>query len=160
MINFYDIASDYLDYLRSYEPKVPKTGYSSHEKFFCGIVLTINDSVQYYAPVSSFSEQQRTNFLIYDKDGRTVLSSVRFCFMIPVMPSVISRINIQNLHRTDSSYAILVDKEYSYCSSHEALLRKRAQSVYNIGCNKRHAFNHTCCDFKKLERVYQAYNVL
>ena len=95
MINFYDIASDYLDYLRSYEPKVPKTGYSSHEKFFCGIVLTINDSVQYYAPVSSFSEQQRTNFLIYDRDGKTVLSSVRLCFMIPVMLSVVHRINIQ-----------------------------------------------------------------
>ena len=160
MIDFYDIDSDYLDYLRSYEPKVPKTGYNSYEKFFCGIILTINDTVQYYAPVSSFSEQQRTNFLIYDKDNKTVLSSVRLCFMVPVISSIIHRINIQELFRTDSLYAILVDKEYSYCSKNETSLRKRAQSVYNIGCNKNHAYNRNCCDFKKLERVYQAYNVL
>ena len=159
MINFYDIDPNYLDYLRSYEPKVPKTGYSSHEKFFCGIILTINDTIQYYAPVSSFSEQQRTNLLIYDKDSKTVLSSVRFCFMIPIMPSVVHRINIKDFYSTAPSYAILVDKEYSYCSSHEALLKRRAQSVYNIGCNKNHVYNHTCCDFKKLERVCQAYNV-
>ena len=160
MIDFYDIDSDYLDYLRNYEPKVPRTGYDSHEKFFCGIVLTINNSVQYYAPVSSFSEKQRTNLLIYDKNGKTVLSSVRFCFMLPVMPSVVHRINIKDFFSTDPSYAIMVDKEYSYCSSHETLLRNRAQSVYNIGCNKKHKYNSTCCDFKKLERVYQAYNVL
>ena len=75
MINFYDfydIDPNYLDYLRSFKPKVPKTGYSSHEKFFYGIILTINDTIQYYAPVSSFSEQQRTNLLIYDKDGKNV----------------------------------------------------------------------------------------
>ena len=160
MIDFYDIDPHYLDYLRNYEPKVPAAGYTSHEKFFCGIVLTINDTHQYYAPVSSFSTKQRTNFLIYDKDCKTVLSSVRLCFMIPVMPSVLHRINVQDLYSTDPSYAILVDKEYSYCSSHEALLRKRAQSVYNIGCNKKHEYNSCCCDFKKLERVYQAYNVL
>ena len=160
MIDFYDIEPNYLDYLRNYEPKVPVTGYSSHEKFFCGVILTINDSVQYYASISHFRQKQRTNFLIYDRDGNTVLSSVRLCFMIPVMLSVVHRINIQNLYSTDPSYAILVDKEYSYCSGHEALLRKRARSVYNIGCNKNHAYNHTCCNFKKLERVYQAYNVL
>ena len=120
----------------------------------------INDSVQYYAPVSHFKKKQRTNFLIYDKDGKTVLSSVRLCFMIPVMSSVVHKINIQNLYSTYPAYAILVDKEYSYCSSHESLLRKRAHSVYNIGCNKQHEYNSCCCDFKKLERVYQAYNVL
>lgn len=68
--------------------------------------------------------------------------------MIPVMLSVVSRINIQDFYSISPSYAILVSKEYSYCSSHEEFLKRRAQSVYNIGCN-----------FKKLERVYQAYNV-
>ena len=132
MIKFYDIETDYLDYLRNYEPKVPRTEYNSHEKFFCGIVLTINDTVQYYAPVSSFSKKQRTNFLIYDKDCKTVLSSVRLCFMIPVIPSVLHRINVQDLHSTDPSYAILVDKEYSYCSSHVKHFSENAPSLYII----------------------------
>lgn len=158
MIDFYEINSDYLDYLRKYDSRVPVKGYALHEKFFCGVVLTVNDGISYYAPVSHFKQIQRTNFPIYDKDGITILSSVRLCFMIPVIPSVINRISMRKLFSIDSAYAVLVDKEYSYCSKHEAQLNKRAQAVYKIGCNKKHKFNSLCCDFKKLEGVYKDYN--
>ena len=158
MIDFYEIDSSYLDYLRQYDSRVPATGYNKHEKFFCGIVLTVCDDVLYYAPVSHFKQIQRTNFPIYDKDDVTILSTVRLCFMIPVMPSVITRINLHELYAADPAYAILVDKEYSYCSKHEEQLNKRAQAVYKIGCNKKHRFNDLCCDFKKLEGVYRNYH--
>ena len=159
MIDFYDIDSDYLDYLRKYDSKVPLTGYSTYEKFFCGVVLTVGDDIPYYAPVSHFTQKQKTNFPIYDKDNTTMLSTVRLCFMIPVMPSVISRINVKELYSVDKSYAILVGKEYSYCSKNESRLREREKAVYKLGCNKRHPYNPCCCDFKILEGVYKNYNV-
>ncbi len=159
MIDFYNIDSGYLDYLRRYDDKVPRTGYITHKKFFCGIVLTIGDDIPYYAPVSHFRHKQRTNFPIYDKDGTTILSTVRLCFMIPVIDSVLQRINIKDIYRIDSAYATLVDKEYSYCSKNEAQLLKCAKIVYRIGCNKTHKYNSCCCDFKFLEGIYQKYHV-
>lgn len=154
MIDFYRINNDYLDFLKQYDSQVPNIQYEKHEKFFCGTVLNVNE-INYFAPISSFTIPQRTNFLILDK--QKALSSVRLCFMVPVLPSVITKISIKDLHNEDPKYAILVSKEYQYCSVHEQELKKKAMSVYKIGCNKNHILNKTCCDFKKLEQVYIQY---
>ncbi len=159
MIDFYEIDEKYLDFLRNFDSRVPRSDYTTHDKFFCGVVLVIGNNIPYYAPVSHFNTPQQTNIPIYDKGSKKVLSTVRFFFMIPVMPQVITRVDVKTLYNTDPSYAILVDKEYSYCSTHEALLNKRAEAVYKIGCNKNHVFNKLCCDFKKLEGVFRTYNV-
>lgn len=151
MIDFYRINSDYLSFLKQYDSQVPNIQYEKHDKFFCGTVLSI-DGINYFAPISSFKIPQRTNFIILDKQKS--LSSVRLCFMIPVLSSVITKINIKDLYNEDPHYAILVSKEYHYCSAHEQELNKKALSVYKIGCNKNHALNKTCCDFKLLEQIY------
>ncbi len=151
MIDFYKINSAYLDFLKKYDSQVPNTEYEQHEKFFCGTVLNIN-GIDFFAPISSFKTPQRTNFLIFDK--QKVLSSVRLCFMVPVLSSVIAKVSIKDLYSIDPQYAILVSKEYQYCSTHEQDLKKKAASVYKIGCNKNHSLNKTCCDFKLLEKIY------
>ena len=63
-LKFYTINKNYLDYLRENgDSKVPKHDYDN-AKFYTGIVFEINN-YSYFAPISSFKEQQKTNYLIY-----------------------------------------------------------------------------------------------
>ena len=156
MIDFYTVSAMYADYLRQFEPKVPQVSYQTHDKFFCGVVLRIG-TIDYYAPVSHFNQPQKTNFAIWDKDGKRVLSTVRLCFMFPARPDVVQRVSVKELYQVAPKYAILVDKEYRYCAKHESQLLKRAQAVYKMGCNEKHVFHSYCCDFRKLEKVYQGF---
>ena len=64
-IKFYEINAAYTEYLSKIDNKVPRMDYSAvsaHDKFLCGIVLTINNH-DYFAPISSFKTPQRTNML-------------------------------------------------------------------------------------------------
>ena len=135
---------------------MPNITYASHNKFLCGIVLTIN-SINYYAPVSSNKQMQRTNFPIYDKQNN-VIATIRFCFMFPAIMSVLTEKNLKTLDKTDKKYADLVAAEYNYCLANEIPILNKAKSVYAIGCNKNHFYNYTCCDFKLLEQKYTEYN--
>ncbi len=86
-LKFYEVDSEYIKYLRvNGDQKIPNIEYEKHKKFFCGIVLTINN-FNYFAPVSSYNKKVHTSFLIMDKDRETkklkAISSLRFSFMFP-----------------------------------------------------------------------------
>lgn len=146
MLDFYTIDNDYLDYLHAVDNKVPLHRYDTYAKFFCGIVLQFND-VYYFAPVSSFNKQQRTNFLIQQRDH--VTSSIRFSFMLPVPFALLRRVSFNT---ADAKYRALLQNEYRFCNSNEDRIRKRALSIYRGVVYKRDPMlvKH-CCDFKALE---------
>ena len=86
-LKFYEVDREYIKYLKENgDDKIPNIEYSKHKKFFCGIVLTINN-FNYFAPVSSYNKKAHTVFLIMDKDRETKkykpISSLRFSFMFP-----------------------------------------------------------------------------
>lgn len=86
-LKFYEVDSEYIKYLKeNADNKVPNFEYKKHKKFFCGIVLTINN-FNCFAPVSSYNKKNQTTFLILDKDKQTnslkPISSLRFSFMFP-----------------------------------------------------------------------------
>ena len=62
-LNFYTVDQVYVDELQAIEPKVPNVQYEKHNKFVCGILFRIH-GFDYFAPVSSFTKQQKTNFII------------------------------------------------------------------------------------------------
>ena len=81
-LKFYEVDSKYIKYLKENgDEKIPNIDYKKHKKFFCGIVLTINN-FNYFAPVSSYNKKVHTSFLIMDKDRETnmlkPISSLRF----------------------------------------------------------------------------------
>lgn len=154
MIKFYDIDEKYVKYLQTIDSQVPDIHYSTNNKFVCGVVLHVGD-FDYYAPISHMNIKQRTNFLIYDK-GKPI-SSIRFSFMVPAFKEVIQVKNFYDIAKYDKNYANLLNSEYKYCKSHEQEILKRALAVYNIGCNKNHKLNYTCCDFKNLESASEKY---
>ena len=104
MIKFYDVDKNYINFLRSIDDQIPDFDYLTHDKFVCGVVLEIN-GVNYFAPISHFNIQQKTNFIIRD-NGRAI-SSIRFCFMFPAPWDVLVEKNFANISLTDQNYANL-----------------------------------------------------
>jgi protein AbiQ len=150
-LDFYEISADYITYLLRVDSKVPRVDYSAtskHDKFLCGIVLAVNGH-DYFAPISSFTKPQRTNLIIKNEEGR-VLSSIRFSFMIPVPPSVVSVKRIKD--EPSPEYRRLLDWELSFCQKNSKIIYRTAKFIYNmvIG-NKDPIMAKNCCNFLALE---------
>ena len=154
MIKFYDVDKGYIKYLQCYDAQVPNIEYSSNSKFVCGVILNINN-MDYYAPISHFNKKQQTNLPIYR--NKKIISTIRFSFMFPALKSVLSIKSFTDIKNEDLQYAKLLETEYRYCKAHEQERRDKAKAVYEIGCNKKHKLNYTCCDFKLLENIYSQY---
>jgi len=151
---FYYVKSEYLDHLNAIDEQVSKHDYKKNEKFYCGIILTINN-IKYLAPVSSFKKQQATNFLIEDSEGST-LGCLRLCFMIPVFDDVIEEIDFANLK--DEAYLATVKKELRFCRQNSEEIIKKARIVYGFGVNPTHPLYYACCKFHNLELNYRNFD--
>lgn len=152
-LNFYDIDINYINYLKNFEPKVPDIKYNKHDKFMCGVVLKIDD-IDYFAPISSFCDKQRTNFIILNENGRPI-SSIRFSFMLPAHQSLLK---LRDFSKEDEKYRYLLLQEYKYCNKHKEEIYRKARYVYKrviSGYDKMMAKN--CCNFKLLESKYREY---
>jgi len=145
-LKFYEIEGKYIKYLKTFDNQVPNINYQSYNKFLCGIVLKINNN-NYYAPVSSFSKQQQTNFIIKNENGKPI-SSIRLSFMIPVIDRVL---HIKDFSKEDYKYQRLLIQELKYCNDNIKKILNKANKVYKIGTNLKHPLNKTCCNFKLLE---------
>lgn len=153
MLKFYDVDRDYVAFLKEYESKVPNISYAAHDKFICGVVLEI-DGRKYYAPISSFSKPQRTNFLLKNSVGR-VTSSIRLSFMFPVPDD---KITLKNFSLEEPPYRRLLMDEYKYCNVHEAKIVEKARYVHkSVTQDKNPLMVKNCCDFDKLEAAYDHY---
>lgn len=149
MIDFYYVDKKYLDYLRTFDSKVPRQDYNINDKFFCGVVFKINN-IKYYAPISHDITKRQTSFIIYEK--KRPIATIKFSFMIPVPDHVLFNLNINQISKIDPQYASLLRSEFYYCSSHERFILNKASSIYKIGCNPNHRLNKYCCDFLELEK--------
>ena len=148
---FYEVDREYIKYLKENgDNKIPNINYKKHNKFFCGVVLRINN-LNYFAPVSSFCKKKNTVFLIKDKDKNKKLksiSSLRFSFMF-LCP--IDCLNQKDFSKEDKKYQTLLRKELLYCNKNKEKILKQAHGVYKLGLNEKSRDKFNICDFKKLE---------
>lgn len=158
MLKFYEVDAGYIEYLRKYgDDKIPNINYEKHKKFFCGIVLNINE-FNYFAPVSSYNQKRHTTFLIMDKDRQSgtlkAISSLRFSFMFPCP---MKYLKIKDFSKEENKYRILLRKELQYCNANVEKIYKLANDIYKLGLkeNTRKKFN--ICDFRKLEEICMQY---
>lgn len=137
-LKFYEVDGEYIKYLRENgDQKIPNIEYEKHKKFFCGIVLTINN-FNYFAPISSYNKKVHTSFLIMDKDRETkelkAISSLRFSFMFPCPIEYLSQ---KDFSKEDEKYKILLRKELHYCNINRDKIKKKANEVYKLGLNEK-----------------------
>jgi len=152
---FYKIDKEYLDYLYKFDNKVPKHVIVGKAKPFCGVVIAIN-GLNYFAPISSYSKKEFTNIAIKELDKNTkkikIISTIRFCYMIPAPDSVLTIINFKE---QDDYYNNLIVKEYLFCQDHKEDIRIRANKIYNLPSG--HQWHKQCCKFKELETGCKEY---
>ena len=146
-LKFYEINTNYIQYLKKYDHRVPNIDYKEHNKFLCGVVLDVNGN-KYYAPVSSFCKEQQTNFIIKNNKGKSI-ASLRLSFMLPVPDRVLT---IKNFKDEDYKYRRLLMEELKYCNDNLKAILIKANKVYRIAANERHPLNLCCCNFKLLEQ--------
>lgn len=151
-LKFYEVDGEYIKYLKENgDEKIPNINYEKHKKFFCGIVLTINN-FNYFAPVSSYHKKAHTVFLIMDKNRKSQelepISSLRFSFMFPCP---IEYLNQKDFSKEDEKYQILLRKELHYCNVNREKIKKIAREVYKLGLREGSRSKFNICDFKKLE---------
>lgn len=157
-LKFYEVDSEYIKYLKENgDEKIPNIEYKKHKKFFCGIVLTINN-FNYFAPVSSYNKKVHTSFLIMDKDKETkklkAISSLRFSFMFPCPIEYLSQ---KDFSKEDEKYRNLLRKELRYCNKNREKIKKLANEVYKLGLKEETRKKFNICNFKKLEETYFRY---
>lgn len=157
-LKFYEVDSEYIKYLKENgDDKIPNIEYKKHKKFFCGIVLTINN-FNYFAPVSSYNKKVHTSFLIMDKDKENKklkpISSLRFSFMFPCPIEYLSQ---KDFSKEDEKYRNLLRKELRYCNKNREKIKKLANEAYKLGLKEETRKKFNICDFKKLEETYFRY---
>lgn len=146
-LNFYTVDQAYVDELRGIEPKVPNVQHEKHGKLVCGILIPIH-GLDYFAPVSSFTKQQKTNFTIKNSNGKPV-GCVRFSFMFPIPADLRS---MKNFSEEDDARRFLLLEELQYCNRKARQIVSKAQHVYETATSGRDPHvAAVCCDFKKLE---------
>ena len=59
MLNFFYVDTEYVDYLRAFDSRIPYLQYEDKDKFVCGIVMSV-DGCDYFAPISSKTHKQQT----------------------------------------------------------------------------------------------------
>lgn len=156
-LNFYDIDTDYTDFLRKFDNKIPFINYDNKNKFLCGIVLSVNN-INYYVPVSSNKTKYLSSFMICDEKAnrrKTVISSLRFSFMFPCPIECITLKNIKS--ETDIKYKNLTQKEYEYCNKHIDQIKKQAIRIYNLSKNEVLREKYNLCNFELLEEKCKEY---
>ena len=157
-LKFYEVDASYINYLLQVDSRVPHVDYSAsspHDKFLCGIVLTVNNH-DYFAPITSFKKPQRTNVLIRNPQGR-VLSSIRLSFMIPIPPGAVFLKDIDS--EPSQNYRFLLYNELRFCNKNADYIRQRAKIVYDaVTVKKIPLMLQNCCDFKKLEAACAEYS--
>lgn len=160
---FYDVDKEYIHYIQEAEiaahgvSHVPYINYveaGRRQKFFCGIVLQIND-MNYYVPVSSTIKDNPGTFYLCAEDGRRT-SSLRFTFMFPVPTACCA---IRWLEReTVPEYQALMKAEILWCRQHEAEIREIARQTYvEIFSGLNPELAEKSCDFPLLEASCRQY---
>lgn len=156
-LNFYEVDVLYTDFLREYgDNKIPFIRYGKNDRFLCGILFEI-DGMNYFAPISSFKQPQKSNIIIKDHHGNDI-GSIRFGYMFPVPLSLVRK---KDFSVKNQFYQRLLEEEYNFCSKNSQRIISKATHIYrNVKEKKDLTLVKNCCDFDVLEQAYRNYCIM
>ena len=161
-LNFYTVDLDYVNYLKKAEQdkrgfsRVPNMEYGNlrKPKFLCGIVLQVNN-IDYYVPVTSYTQQKPDNFLIKADNGQ-VTSSLRFNYMFPIPKELVAERTIAG--EPDRAYRALLAQELKYCITNQETIQHLAERTYKrVLLGKDQGLVANSCAFQLLEQECKTY---
>ena len=157
------LDSNYCDYLRNFDDKVPYNYGNKENRPFIGVLFEVGDC-KYFAPLSSpkpkhLKLKTKIDFLKID-DGK--LGGINFNNMLPVTDKNIIAINLNEKRYDvkDTKYIKLLKEQLYWLNRNPEKLYKKSKTLYDKYVNK--TLNYTvlkrCCNFKLLEEKCNEYN--
>ena len=144
----YRVSNEYLDFLRTIEPKIPMNKDNGKSRPFVGIVLFIN-GMKYIAPLSSKIGKKQTDFKV--KIANEQKATVRFAYMFPIADKALIEIDYSEEFKIDFKYTALLINEDLYINQHKDRIHEIAIKTYQNTVAKRFGFEKFCCNFELLE---------
>lgn len=157
-LQLYTVNTEYCDFLRKYDERVPIVSGPKEGRLFVGILICVNRK-NYFAPLTSPKKKhlnmKDSQDFIKIKNGE--LGAINLNNMIPIPSTELEKIDINNI--SDDKYRQLLKKQISWCNSYSDRIVIRAYSLYkNMKYNNlQDALKNRCCDFSLLEKACYDY---
>ena len=168
-MKLYVINSDYINYLKEFDNKVPNVDYDEKYKLFLGKVKINNDTdIRYYIPLTSYKPKfenmaDRLDFIkICDPIDETIIGAIDINNMIPV-PDVAVQEFSYDLLRYNPSFETEDEKyiyynfsmnELTYLNDIEDRIVDNAKTVFSLYRNQNDVYSNLknrCCNYPLLQ---------
>lgn len=156
-LRIYRVSDRYVSFLHKWDYRVQFNKQSSRP--YLGVVLYVGD-FKYFVPMESPKPNHRNikagfHILKMDK-GR--LGLLGFNNMIPVRDDVLIEFDIND--ELDPQYAALLRKQAYFCNRNKTdILAKASRTYYEVTSGQNTFLRRISCDFKKLEKAYEHFDV-
>ena len=157
------IDTEYCNYLRKYDDKVPYNYAEKEIRPFVGVLFKVNNFM-YFAPLSSpkpkhLKLKAKLDFLKID-GGK--LGAINFNNMLPVSEKNIVELNLDKECKTKSEekYLKLLREQIYWLNRNDKKLYDRSKKLYDKYKNGtlEKSIANRCCNFVLLEEKCQEYN--
>ncbi|MEG1150336.1 MAG: type III toxin-antitoxin system ToxN/AbiQ family toxin [Bacilli bacterium] len=157
------INTDYCNYLRKFDDKVPYNFKVKELRPFIGILFTVNECM-YFAPLSSpkpkhLKLKDKIDFLKLD-GGK--LGAINFNNMLPVSEKNIIYLNLyeDNLSLSEKKYNSLLKSQLYWLNRNKKRIYGRSKKLYDKYITDELEYNIKirCCNFILLEEKCYEYN--
>ncbi len=157
------LDTDYCNYLREYDNKVPYNYKEKELRPFVGVLFRI-DNLMYFAPLSSpkpkyLKLKTKLDFLKID-NGK--LGAINFNNMLPVTQNNIIKLDLDKvcLTKSEEKYTKLLKEQIYWLNRNDDKLYGRSKKLYDKYINGALDPNTAkrCCNFKLLEEKCKEYN--
>ena len=156
------INSDYCDFLRTFDKRVPYNYDKKSNRPFVGVLFRV-DTYHYFAPLSSPKPKHKTMKATIDflkiKDGE--LGAVNFNNMIPVRENNYAIVNLNKpaFNESEQKYQKMLIEQLDWLNAHYRQIKSKSFKLYNLYINDKLPKNIKirCCNFKLLEEKCKEY---
>ncbi|EJR55502.1 hypothetical protein IK3_05596 [Bacillus toyonensis] len=161
---FYTISTEYIDYLRETDSKVPFNKDEQHSRPYVGVLEKINGH-DYFVPLTSRNDKNfnsQVSVKLFDTDEKRI-GVLLVNNMIPVPEKECKEIDIAEKTAADPQYGNLMLKQYLFLKENMDRVTNKVEKVYKDATiegkhsHKQKFLKGVCCDFTKLEEKCQEY---
>ncbi len=156
------IDSEYCDYLRTYDKRVPYNFDRKEIRPFIGILFEVND-FKYFAPLTSPKPKHKTmkTTLDFFKIENGALGAINFNNMIPVTDQNIIKIDLERscITKAEERYTNMLKKQLFWLNRNEDRLYNKSKRLYDkyIDGSLNENIAKRCCNFRLLEEKCREY---
>ena len=153
-LRFYHVREGYIEFLHRVDRRVQLN--KGEKRPYVGIVLKVGKH-EYYVPLESPKPNHKNirggGPVLKIEEGK--LGIMGFNNMIPVMRYHLIEFDI--LQEPNDQYKMLLLNQLRFCEQNRDLIYSRAKATYRKATDGKNQFyRKVCCDFKKLESIYES----